>query len=158
VVQLAFEDIIFSAGAGFLFGAVAGYAIRKLIKLAAIIFGLFVVALSYLSYEGWLDVKWIPIENSAKSTLTDIINQAIHVLNNTASHFQAHPSTIGSVGLPVTATAFAFMPGVSAASQELRHNVKYKSCKEYVGLLKIWELVAEWNGRPQVIFVGRLVL
>jgi uncharacterized membrane protein (Fun14 family) len=35
VVQLALEDIVFSAGGGFLFGAVSGYAIRKLIKLVA---------------------------------------------------------------------------------------------------------------------------
>jgi uncharacterized membrane protein (Fun14 family) len=111
VIQLAFEDIIFSAGGGFLFGAVAGYAIRKLIKLAAIVVGLFVVALAYLSYKGWLDVKWIPIENSAKSTLTGIANQAIQALNNTSSHFQAHVSTIGPVGLPIAA-AFGFMPGL----------------------------------------------
>jgi uncharacterized membrane protein (Fun14 family) len=105
VVQLGLEDIVFSAGGGFLFGAVSGYAIRKLIKLAAIIVGLFVIALSYLSYKGWLDVKWIPIENSAKSTLTDITSQAIHALNNTSLQFQAHPSTIGSVGLPFTLRA-----------------------------------------------------
>ncbi len=111
MVQLALEDFIFSAGGGFLFGAVAGYAIRKLIKLVAIIVGLFVVALSYLSYKGWLDVKWIPIENIAKSTLTDIADQAIHALNNTASHFQDHPLTIGPVGLPVAAT-FGFIPGL----------------------------------------------
>ncbi len=58
------EDIVFSAGGGFLAGAVAGYAIRKLIKLAAIIVGLFVVALSYLSYRGWLDVKWLTTTSS----------------------------------------------------------------------------------------------
>ena len=67
MVQLALEDTIFSAGGGFLFGAVAGYAIRKLIKLGAIIVGLFVVALSYLSYKGWLDVKWILIEKETSS-------------------------------------------------------------------------------------------
>jgi len=111
VTQLAFEDIIFSAGGGFLFGAVAGYAIRKLIKLAAIIVGLFVVALSYLSYKGWLDVKWIPIEDIAKGTLTDITNQAIHAFNDTSSHFEAHPPTMGSEGLPIT-SAFGFMPGL----------------------------------------------
>jgi uncharacterized membrane protein (Fun14 family) len=111
VVEVVLEDIIFSAGGGFLFGAVAGYAIRKLIKLAAIVVGLFVIALSYLSYKGWLDVKWIPIENSAKSTLTDITNQAIHALNNNASQFQAHPSALGSEGLPIAA-AFGFIPGL----------------------------------------------
>jgi hypothetical protein len=45
--------------------------------------GLFVVALAYLSYKRWLDVKWIPIENTAKNTLTDITTQAIHALNDT---------------------------------------------------------------------------
>jgi uncharacterized membrane protein (Fun14 family) len=103
VDQLALQDIIFSAGGGFLFGAVAGYAIRKLIKLAAIIIGLFVVAISYLSYKGWLDVKWIPIESATKSTLTDITDQAMDALNNTSAHFQAHPSAIGSVRPPIAA-------------------------------------------------------
>jgi uncharacterized membrane protein (Fun14 family) len=64
-VGLPLEDIIFSAGGGFLFGAVAGYALKKLMKLAAIVVGVFVVALAYLSCKGWLDVKWIPIENTA---------------------------------------------------------------------------------------------
>ena len=107
---MVLEDIIFTAGGGFLFGAVAGYALKKLMKLAAIVLGVFVVALMYLSYKGWLDVKWIPIENTAKSTLTDFTNQAIHALNNTASNFQTHHSAGGSVGLPVAA-AFGFMPG-----------------------------------------------
>lgn len=44
---MALEDIIFSTAGGFLFGAAAGYAIRKLIKHAAIVLGMFVVALSY---------------------------------------------------------------------------------------------------------------
>lgn len=79
------EDIIFTAGGGFLFGAVAGYAFKKLMKLAVLVLGLFVVALMYLSYKGWFDVKWIPIENAAKSTLTDITNQGIIALNNTSS-------------------------------------------------------------------------
>jgi uncharacterized membrane protein (Fun14 family) len=111
VDQLALKNIIFSAGGGFLFGTVAGDAIRKLIKLAAIVVGLFIVALSYLSYRGWLDVKWIPIEDSVKNTLIDITTQAIHALNNTASHFQAHPLAVGAVGLPAAA-AFGFMPGL----------------------------------------------
>jgi len=53
VDQLVLEDIIFTAGGGFLFGAVAGYALKKLMKLAAIVLGVFVVALMYLSYKGW---------------------------------------------------------------------------------------------------------
>jgi uncharacterized membrane protein (Fun14 family) len=57
----AFEDIIFSAGVGF--------ALKKLMKLAAIVLGLFVVGLAYLSCRGWIDVKWIAIENTTKSSV-----------------------------------------------------------------------------------------
>jgi uncharacterized membrane protein (Fun14 family) len=46
---LSIEHLVFSAGGGFLFGAVAGYAIKKVMKIAAVVIGLFVVVLSYLS-------------------------------------------------------------------------------------------------------------
>ena len=57
-VELPIEDFVFSAGGGFLFGAVAGYAIKKVMKIAAVVVGLFVAALAYLSYKGFIDVKW----------------------------------------------------------------------------------------------------
>jgi uncharacterized membrane protein (Fun14 family) len=57
ISDLPVEEFVFSAGSGFLFGAVAGYAIKKVIKIAAVVIGLFVVALAYLSYKGWIDVK-----------------------------------------------------------------------------------------------------
>ena len=47
------EDFLFSARGGFLFGAVAGYAIKKVMKIAAVVIGLFVAGLAYLSYRGW---------------------------------------------------------------------------------------------------------
>jgi uncharacterized membrane protein (Fun14 family) len=108
---MALEDVVFSAGGGFLVGTLAGCAVKKLMKLAAIVLGLFVVALAYLSYRGWVDVKWIAIENVTKSTVVSMTNQAINALNSTASHFQGNPSAIGSLGLPIAA-AFGFMPGL----------------------------------------------
>jgi uncharacterized membrane protein (Fun14 family) len=41
-----FDDFIFSLGGGFLFGAVAEYAIKKVMKIAAVVIGLFVAKLS----------------------------------------------------------------------------------------------------------------
>jgi uncharacterized membrane protein (Fun14 family) len=107
---LSIENLVFSAGGGFLFGAVAGYAIKKVMKIAAIIIGLFVVGLSYLSYRGWIDVKWVEMENAAKATLTNVAGQTVHALNNTASQFTAHSTTVEAAGLPLVA-AFGFMPG-----------------------------------------------
>ena len=34
-----------------------GYAIKKVMKIAAVVIGLFVVGLSYLSYKGLIEVK-----------------------------------------------------------------------------------------------------
>ena len=58
-MSVPLEDLLFSAGGGFLFGAVARYAIKKVIKIAAVVVGLFVAGLAYLSYKGrlWSGVK-----------------------------------------------------------------------------------------------------
>ena len=104
-------DFLFSAGGGFLFGAVAGYAIKKVMKVAAVVVGLFVAALSYLSYRGWIDVKWAAMEDASRSTLTNVSEQVVNVLNNTATQFTSHPSTVAASGLPVAAV-FGFVPGL----------------------------------------------
>jgi uncharacterized membrane protein (Fun14 family) len=46
---LPVEDFLVSAGGGFLLGTVAGYAIKKVMKIAAVVIGLF-VAVSKLQY------------------------------------------------------------------------------------------------------------
>jgi uncharacterized membrane protein (Fun14 family) len=45
-------------GDGFLIGLITGYAIKKVIKLAVVIVGLFIAALAYLEYQRILDVDW----------------------------------------------------------------------------------------------------
>jgi uncharacterized membrane protein (Fun14 family) len=109
--DLPLEDFVFLAGGGFLFGTAAGYAIKKGMKIAAVVVGLFVAALAYLSYKGLLNVKWVEMENATRSTLTNVAGQAMHSLNNTASQFAAHPSAITASGLPM-AVAFGFVPGI----------------------------------------------
>jgi uncharacterized membrane protein (Fun14 family) len=105
------EDFLFSAGGGFLFGAVAGYAIKKVMKIAAVVIGLFVAAIAYLSYRGWLDVKWAAMEDASRSTLTNVSEQVVNALNNTATQFASHPSTLGASGLPIAAM-FGFVSGL----------------------------------------------
>ena len=102
---------MFSAGGGFLFGTATGYAIKKVMKIAAVVVGLFVAALAYLSYKGLIDVKWVAIENVTRSTLTNASGQVVHALNNSATQFAAHPSAVAASGLPIAAI-FGFVPGV----------------------------------------------
>ena len=105
------EDFLFSAGGGFLFGAVAGYAIKKVMKIAAVVIGLFLAGLAYISYRGWVDVKWVAMEDASRSTLTNASEQVVHALNNTATQFASHPSAVATSGLPIAAT-FGFVPGL----------------------------------------------
>jgi uncharacterized membrane protein (Fun14 family) len=72
----------------------------------------FVASLAYLSYKGWIDVKWVEMENTTRATLTNIVEQAVHALNNTASQFAAHSSTVAASGLPIAA-ACGFVPGLT---------------------------------------------
>jgi uncharacterized membrane protein (Fun14 family) len=104
------EDFVFSAGGGFLFGAAAGFAIKKVMKIAAIVVGLFVAALAYLSYKRLIDVKWVAMENVTRSALTTASGQ-VHALNNTATQFAAHPSAVSTSVLPI-AVAIRFVPGL----------------------------------------------
>ena len=108
--SLPLEDFVFSVGGGFLFGAVARYAIKKVMKIAAVVVGLFVAALAYLSYKGLIDVKWVAMENATRSALTNASGQVVHALNNTATQFAAHSSAVTASGLPIAA-AVGFVPG-----------------------------------------------
>ena len=81
-------------------------------KIAAVVVGVFVVALAYLSYRGWVDVKWVPMEDASRSALTNASEQVVHALNNTATQFAAHPSTIAASGLPIAAMV-GFVPGLA---------------------------------------------
>jgi uncharacterized membrane protein (Fun14 family) len=108
---LPVEDFLFSAGRGFLFGAVAGYAIKKVMKIDAIIIGLFVIGLGYLSYRGWVDVKWAAMEDASRSTLTNASEQIVNVVNNTVTQFTSHASSLSASGLLIAAM-FGFVPGL----------------------------------------------
>jgi hypothetical protein len=82
-------------------------------KIAAVVIGLFVAALAYLSYRGWQDVKWVVMEDASRSTLTNASEQkhkTVHVLNNTATQFAAHPSSLTASGLRIAAV-FGVVPG-----------------------------------------------
>ena len=80
-------------------------------KIAAVVVGLFVAALAYLSYKGLVDVKWVAMENVTRSTLTSLAGQAVDALNNTATQLVAHPSAVRASGLPMTGMV-GFVPGL----------------------------------------------
>ena len=45
-------------GAGGILGFLAGYALKKIAKIVAVVLGLFILALMYLNYIGVIVVRW----------------------------------------------------------------------------------------------------
>jgi uncharacterized membrane protein (Fun14 family) len=54
---------VYQLGIGGIGGFIAGYALKKLLKIVVIITGLFILALVYLSYKGILTVNYGELGN-----------------------------------------------------------------------------------------------
>jgi uncharacterized membrane protein (Fun14 family) len=77
------SPLVFQLGTGAIGGFVVGYAIKKLAKLIAILIGVFILALIYLSSQGILDVNygklskavsgWLQRAGEALAWLTPIV-------------------------------------------------------------------------------------
>jgi uncharacterized membrane protein (Fun14 family) len=91
-------------GGGFFFGLLAGYAIKKIIKIAAVIVGLFIAALTYMQYQRIIDVNWAKIQTVSHNGLTWVANTIIHISNNFGA---GHTAALSNLGIPLTASASA---------------------------------------------------
>ncbi len=63
------SPLAYQLGVGGVVGFIAGYALKKLIKLALVIIGVFILALVYLSYQGIISINFAALENSVSGAL-----------------------------------------------------------------------------------------
>jgi hypothetical protein len=78
-----------------------------------------VAAIAYLSYRGWVDVKWVAMEDASRNTVTNASDQVVNALNDTATQFASHLSDLAASGLPIAAM-FGFVPGLMMGSKRAR--------------------------------------
>ena len=79
---------LFTAGSAGITGFFIGFAIKKVLKLVAIIAGVFFGALMYLQYQGILAINWDKLQSISESTLLmigNLINNVEPVSNITPS-------------------------------------------------------------------------
>ena len=59
------------AGLGFggMAGAVVGYAAKKLTKMLAILLGALFVVIQLLAYNGFIEVDWVAVQNTAEQAV-----------------------------------------------------------------------------------------
>jgi uncharacterized membrane protein (Fun14 family) len=74
--------LVSTVGGGVLAGALAGYAIKKVIKIVAVIVGLFIAALAYLEYQRIIQVDWTSLQAVCQGGITWLANAITHISNN----------------------------------------------------------------------------
>jgi len=65
----AITPLIYQVGIGGIGGFIAGYAFKKLLKIVAVIVGLFILAFIYLGYQGIITINFGELENSIANAL-----------------------------------------------------------------------------------------
>jgi uncharacterized membrane protein (Fun14 family) len=68
------ENLVVTIGGGFFGGILIGYALKKIIKIVAIIAGFFLAALAYLQYQQIANINWDRLQIISGDTLTTLAN------------------------------------------------------------------------------------
>src|SRR5918994_2482421 len=101
-------------GGGFFVGILIGYALKKVIKIAAVIVGLFLAGLAYLQYHQIANINWDKVQQVSEGALTTLANVTTHIpgisggtLND--DHIAATASSLAmtSFGIPLTGSMSA---------------------------------------------------
>jgi uncharacterized membrane protein (Fun14 family) len=89
---------------GFFVGILIGYALKKVIKLVAIIVGLFLAGLAYLQYNHIANINWNKLQTVSEGALTTLSNAIIHIQSSGDCHAAATASSLAmtSFGIPLT--------------------------------------------------------
>ena len=67
-------------GGGFFIGILIGYALKKVIKLVAVIVGLFLAGLAYLQYHQIANINWNKLQTVlSEGTITTLSNAIIQL-------------------------------------------------------------------------------
>ncbi len=79
---MSFDNIISYAatmGGGFFVGILIGYALKKIIKIAAIVVGLFLVWLAYLQYHQIANINWNKLQTVSEGAIITLSNAIIQI-------------------------------------------------------------------------------
>jgi uncharacterized membrane protein (Fun14 family) len=68
-------------GGGFFGEILLGYALKKVIKMLAIVIGLFLTGLAFLQYQQIASINW----NKIESTITGVANAATNTINDNSN-------------------------------------------------------------------------
>ena len=66
-------------GGGFFGGILIGYALKKVVKLVAVVVGLFFAGLAYLQYQQIIAINWNKLQQASQNTVTTLTNATTQI-------------------------------------------------------------------------------
>jgi uncharacterized membrane protein (Fun14 family) len=89
-------------GGGFFVGVLIGYALKKVVKIVAIVVGLFFVGLAYLQYQQIVNIDWNKLQPLSQNAAITVLNASKYIpgLTNVSGHTTNLPMT--DLGIPLT--------------------------------------------------------
>jgi uncharacterized membrane protein (Fun14 family) len=93
-----------TVGRRFFNGFITGYAIKKVIKLAAVIVGLFIATLAYLQYQRILNFEWERVQAFSQNAITWVVNALTHITNTIDG---SHSGILSNTGIPLVSSVSA---------------------------------------------------
>jgi uncharacterized membrane protein (Fun14 family) len=112
----SFGSTTATMGGGFIVGILIGYALKKVIKIVAVIVGLFLAGLAYLQYQQIANINWNKLQTvseGAITTLSNLIIMQIPGISNSSIAGDVHAAAtasslaITSFGIPLTGSMSA---------------------------------------------------
>ena len=100
-------------GGGFFVGILIGYALKKVIKIVAVIVGLFLAGLAYLQYHQIANINWNKLQTVSEDAITTLSNAIIIQIPGISSgdgHAAAATASslaMTSFGIPLTGSMSA---------------------------------------------------
>jgi uncharacterized membrane protein (Fun14 family) len=99
-------------GGGFFVGILIGYALKKVIKLVAVIAGLFLAGLAYLQYHQVANINWNKLQTVSEDAITTLSNAII--IHIPAFGDSSHAATVTASSLAMTSFGIPLTGSISA--------------------------------------------
>jgi uncharacterized membrane protein (Fun14 family) len=108
------SSITATLGGGFFAGVIIGYVLKKVVKLVAVVVGLFLAGLAYLQYQQIVSISWNKIPRLLQNAASSLANATTQIPSFSSDHTAALAMT--NFGIPLTGSlamgfAVGFMKG-----------------------------------------------
>jgi uncharacterized membrane protein (Fun14 family) len=107
----SFAPTAATMGGGFFVGVLIGYALKKVIKLLAVIVGLFLAGLAYLQYDHIANINWNKLQTASEGAITTLANLTMQIPG--ISSGDGHAAATAS-SLAITSFGISFATSMSA--------------------------------------------